>query len=66
MAAAALAEQDGLSMTAKYILAGVAALFFAAALLRLLRDGGRLVPASRTWFMISVIFSIVSMWLWHR
>jgi hypothetical protein len=52
-------------MHAKYILAGMAALFFIVALSRLLRDRGRVSPASRTWFMISVIFSVVSIWLWR-
>jgi hypothetical protein len=53
-------------MSAKYIMAGAAAMFLAAGAVRLLRDRGRLVPASKTWLMIGVIFSIVSIWLWGR
>ena len=53
-------------MSAKYIMAGAAAMFLTAAAVRLLRDRGRLVPASKTWLMIGVIFSIVSIWLWGR
>lgn len=51
-------------MAARYILAVLAAVFLAAALWRLSRDGFKLAPASRTWLMVALIFSAVSAWLW--
>lgn len=50
-------------MAAKYILAALAAVFLAAALWRLARDGFKLAPASRTWLMVALIFFAVSGWL---
>ena len=51
-------------MAAKYILVVVAAVFLLAALIRLVRDGGHIGPASRTWMLVAVIFAMVSTWLW--
>lgn len=51
-------------MAAKYILPALAALFLAAALWRLARDGFTLGPASRTWLLVAFIFTAVSGWLW--
>ena len=52
-------------MTAKYILAVVAAAFLIAATARLARDGGRTHPQSRTWLTIAAIFGAVSAWLFY-
>jgi hypothetical protein len=46
-------------MAAKYILAGLAALFIGLGLLR----GAPTRPQSRTWLIIGVIFGAVSAWL---
>jgi len=51
-------------MAAKYILIFVAAIFLLAALFRIVRDGGRIRSASRTWLLIAIIFTAVSAWLW--
>lgn len=51
-------------MAAKYILCVLAVVFLVAALWRLARDGFKLVPASRTWLMVALIFAAVSAWLW--
>jgi hypothetical protein len=53
-------------MLAKYILAVLSAIFIVAAAWRLVREGGRVTPRSKTWFIIGVIFAIVSAWLWLR
>jgi hypothetical protein len=56
--------QNGLIfMLAKYILAALAIAFLSAAVLRIAKNGGRLVPASKTWLIIAVIFGAVSLWL---
>ena len=52
-------------MAAKYILAALALVFFIAASARLVRDGGRLHPQSRTWLTIAAIFGGVSAWLFY-
>jgi len=51
-------------MAAKYILAVLAAVFLVLAGVRLGRDGGRIMPASRTWLLIGIIFGLVSAYLW--
>ena len=51
-------------MAAKYILSVLAAVFLAAALWRISREGFKLGPASRTWLLIALIFGVVSGWLW--
>ena len=51
-------------MLAKYILAVLAIVFLAIAALRLVRDGGRIRPASRTWLIVASVFGLVSAWLW--
>jgi len=50
-------------MSAAYILLGVGAVLFIAAIVRLARDQGRLHPQSRTWLLIAVIFAAVGTWL---
>lgn len=52
-------------MAAKYILAGLAVVFLAAALMRLSGGGGISHPQTKTWLLISVIFAAVSAWLWR-
>ncbi|HYP84234.1 hypothetical protein [Variovorax sp.] len=52
-------------MQARHILTIVAAAFLAAALVRLVRDGGRLGPASRTWLLVALVFGGISAWLWR-
>jgi hypothetical protein len=51
-------------VAAKYILAVLAAVFLALAGLRILRDSGRITPASRTWLLTGIIFGAVSGYLW--
>ena len=51
-------------MGAKYVLAILAVVFAAAAILRVVRDGGRVSAASRTWLIVTMIFALVSSWLW--
>jgi hypothetical protein len=53
-------------VAAKYILAVLACVFLVAAGLRLVRDGGKKQPQSRTWLTIGVIFAIVSAWLFSQ
>lgn len=50
-------------MAAKFILSALAIVFLFAALWRISRDGFKLGPASRTWFLIALIFGVVSTWL---
>lgn len=64
MAAGALAEEDGADMNARIILPALALFALVAAAIRLVRDGGRIAPASRTWLLVGVIFAAVSGWLW--
>jgi hypothetical protein len=53
-------------MVAKAILAMLSLVFLVAAAWRLCRDGGRIVPASKTWLLVGGIFALLSMWLWLR
>ena len=53
-------------MTATFILSALAVIFFIAAVIRLTRAGGKLEAQSRAWLFISVIFAVVSVWLWFR
>ena len=52
-------------MGAKYILAALALVFLIAGTARLVRDGGKPNPQSRTWLLIAAIFGAVSAWLWY-
>ena len=49
-------------MAAKTILGALALLFLVLGGLRALRDG-RIGPAARTWLLIGLIFSAVTLWL---
>ena len=53
-------------MAAKYVLAVVAVVFLVAALLRLSRGGGIRHPQTRTWLLVSIIFTVVSAWLFSQ
>ena len=53
-------------MAAKYILAGLAVAFLAAALIPVSCSVGLSHPQVRTWLLIAVIFAVVSAWLWWR
>ena len=53
-------------MATKYILGGLAILFLALAVMRLVRDGGRIHGQSQTWLIIGVIFAVVSAWLFAQ
>ena len=53
-------------MQARLMLTVLALVFLAAACLRCYRDGGRIAPASKTWFLTGAIFALVSTWLWLR
>lgn len=64
MAAGTLAWQDGLAMQPRIILTVLCLVFLAAAGLRYYRDGWHIAPASKTWFLVSALFALVSGWLW--
>jgi len=49
---------------AKYILTVLAAVFLMLGGLRIRRDAGCLMPASKTWLLIGIIFASVSVYLW--
>lgn len=51
-------------MAARYILGLLAVLFLGLASLRIVRDGGHLGPAARTWLLIALIFGAVTAWNW--
>ena len=51
-------------MPARYILGCLALLFLVLGGVRVLREGCRIDPAARTWLLIALIFSAVSVWLW--
>jgi hypothetical protein len=51
-------------MQARHIFPVLAAAFLVFGGLRVVRAGGRIDPASRTWLLIAVIFGAVSLWLW--
>jgi hypothetical protein len=51
-------------MHAKYILAGLACTFLLAGIWAL--ASGRRRPEIRTWFLTTVIFGAVSLWLFSR
>ena len=54
------------AMTAKYVLATLALVFFVAAALRWIRNPRRPGPATRTWLLIAAIFTTIAAWLqWH-
>jgi hypothetical protein len=53
-------------VAAKYILGVLAAVFLAAALLRLSRGGGIGHPQTRTWLLVSIILAAVSAWLFSQ
>ena len=53
-------------MAAKYILAGLAVAFLAAALMRPSRGGGISHPQKKTWLLIAAIFAAVSAWLFYQ
>ncbi len=40
------------------------AVFVAAGVGRIVRERGRIGPASRTWLMVALIFALASLWLW--
>lgn len=50
-------------MPTRYIFAVLGAVFLIAATIRLVKDGWRVAPASRTWLIIGVIFIAVSFWI---
>jgi hypothetical protein len=50
-------------MAAPYILGCLAVVFLVLGSLRSAREG-KVGPAARTWFMIGVIFGVVSLWTW--
>jgi len=50
-------------MAAHYILGCLAVVFLVLGSVKSVRDG-KVGPAARTWFMIGVIFGVVSVWIW--
>ena len=53
-------------MAARYILVALAAVFLAAAVMRLSRGRGISHPQTKTWLLIGVIFAAVSAWLFSQ
>ncbi len=51
-------------MDAKLIIPVIGAVFLVLALARVTKDRWRLQPASKAWFLLGSIFSVVSAWLW--
>ncbi len=52
-------------MLTRYILAGLAAVFLVAALVRLTTAHGSSHPQVKTWLLLGGIFTIVSAWLFY-
>jgi hypothetical protein len=52
-------------MLTKYILAGLAAVFFVAAVARVASGRGWMHAQVRTWLLLAAIFTVVSAWLFH-
>lgn len=50
-------------MPVKAIFPVLAVVFLLLALFKITREGGKLVPAARTWLLISAIFAAVSIYL---
>ncbi len=46
------------------IIGVLALVFLILAVSRIVRDGGRLGPAARTWLLIALIFAAVTVWQW--
>lgn len=63
-ATASARRHELIKVGAKYILPMLAAVFLLLAALRSQRDRGRIMPASRTWLVIGIIFALVSTYLW--
>lgn len=53
-----------MAMAAKYILPVLSVVFLVLSTFRIVRDGARVTPASRTWLTIGIIFALVSGYLW--
>jgi uncharacterized membrane protein HdeD (DUF308 family) len=53
-------------VAAKFILAVLAVMFLVAAVVRLVRVGGLSHPQAKSWLLVSVIFAVVSAWLFSR
>jgi uncharacterized membrane protein YdcZ (DUF606 family) len=49
----------------KFILGVLSAVFLVLGVTRLLRDGGTLKPAAKSWLLIGGIFGAVSVWLFN-
>ncbi len=50
-------------MAVKYLFPLLAVVFLVFAGLRILRDGARITPASRTWLIIGILFALVGAYL---
>ena len=48
----------------KIIFPAIALLFLGLGAMRLMRDGGKWHPQSKTWLLTGGIFALVSAWLW--
>lgn len=51
-------------MSARWVIGALAILFLILAAARIVRDGGRVEPAARTWLLIALIFAAVTLWHW--
>lgn len=61
----AIFPQERPAVTTKVMLAGLSVVFLVLGIARLLRDGGKLKPAAKTWLLIGSIFGVVSIWLFN-
>lgn len=52
-------------MTVKLLLPILSGVFLVLGIARVLRDGGKLKPAAKTWLLIGCIFGAVSVWLFN-
>jgi ribose/xylose/arabinose/galactoside ABC-type transport system permease subunit len=50
----------------KFILATLSGVFLILGMTRLLRDGGKLKPAAKSWLWVGSIFGVVSLWLFKH
>jgi hypothetical protein len=51
-------------VTARSVLSALAAVILVLAGLRIHKDSGQILPLSRTWLTIGIIFATVSAYLW--
>ena len=55
--------RDGVMVPAAVVFSVAAVVFLSLAAVRLVHDGGRLAPASRTWLLVGAVFAVVAICL---